>query len=140
MTPGADGRVYACAYCQTKTQVAVGAEQLAAGLALDLANTDAFLAKLAQTLTQGLGERTTVEGKADKPKSIEIDLAPDVFLAKRDGKKVLAQHKKVVRGVALKTETLPLDRWVTLLTEALARHTNENARASWVLAEITGRR
>ena len=33
-----------------------------------------------------------------------------------------------------------MDRWVQLLTEALARHANTNARAAWVLANLGGGR
>jgi DNA-directed RNA polymerase subunit M/transcription elongation factor TFIIS len=35
MTPGADGRTYACKYCEAEQQVAIDAEQIAAGLRLD---------------------------------------------------------------------------------------------------------
>ena len=50
MTPQADGRTYACTFCRTQVQVAVEGHQIAAGMRLDLANVDAFLAQLAHTL------------------------------------------------------------------------------------------
>ncbi len=52
----------------------------------------------------------------------------------------MLRHKKMVRGIALRTETLAADRWVHLLTEALARHANQNARAAWVLAQLGGKK
>ncbi len=140
MTPGWTGRVYACPYCNTQVQVAIGAEQIAAGMALDLANMETFLAQLANTLSTGFSEHTRIQANGRVVMTIEIDLPPDVFIAKRDGRQVLAQHKRVVRGIALKTSTLALDQWVQMLTDALAEHANENARAAWVLGQLGGTR
>ncbi len=139
MVPGPDGRTYACRYCQTHVQAAVGADQIAAGLMLDLHDMEAFLAQLANTMSQGLAENTKIQAHGRTVETIEIDLDPDVFIARRSGSKVVSEHKKVVRGIVLKTSAVPLDRWVELLTEALARHANTNARAAWVLGRISGR-
>jgi hypothetical protein len=140
MTPmQQDGRTYACPYCRTQVQVAVDARQIAAGMALDLSNMEVFLAQLANTLSQGFGEHTRIQANGSYVMHVEIDLDPDHFIARRDGHHVVAEHKKVVRGIALRTHALPLDRWVEQLTEALARHANANARAAWVLSKLTGR-
>jgi len=140
MQPQWDGRVYSCPYCKTQQQVAIGADQIAAGMALDLANIDAFFAKLASTLHQGFHEHTKIQANGTYVMSIEIDLTPEHFVARREGSQVVAQHKKVVRGIALKTQTLALDRWVEKLTHALASHANQNARAAWVLGQLGGKR
>jgi|SRR5579883_2888088 len=140
MVPQFDGRTYACPYCKTQMQVAIGADQIAAGMALDLANVDRFLSHLANTLHQGFHEHTRIDANGTVVMAIEINLEPEVFMARREGQHVVAQHKKVVRGIALRTQTLPLDRWVEMLTQALATHANQNARAAWVLGQITGRR
>ena len=140
MTPGWTGRVYACPFCGTQVQVAIGADQIAAGMALDLADMEQFLAQLANTLSAGFSEHTRIEANGRVVLSIEIDLEPDVFIAARDGRRVLAQHKRVVRGIALKTATLPLDQWVGMLTQSLANHANQNARAAWVLSQLGGPR
>jgi hypothetical protein len=140
MAPQPDGRTYGCAYCGARVQIAVGAEQIAAGLAIDLSNVDAFLGRLAQVLWQGWAEHTRIQASGQVVHEIEIDLAPDVFHAKREGHRATLQHKRVVRGIALRTETLPVDRWYQTLTAALARHANENARAAWVLAQLGGGR
>ncbi len=139
MTPAWDGRVYACPFCRTQVQVAIGADQIAAGMAIDLANVDAFLGKLASTLWQGFAEHTRIQAQGQWVQSIEVNLEPDVFFVQRDGQHAVATHKKIVRGVALRTKTLPLDVWFDLLTEALANHANVNARAAWVLTQIGGR-
>jgi hypothetical protein len=138
MTPQQDGRTYACAYCQTRVQVAIDGRQIAAGMQLDLANMENFLAQLANTLSQGFAEHTRIEANGRVVNSIAIDLEPDQFLARREGQHVVAEHKKVVRGIALRTSRLPLDRWVEALTDALARHANTNARAAWVLGRLDG--
>jgi hypothetical protein len=140
MAPQFDGRVYACIYCRAQIQVAIGADQIAAGMALDLTNVDAFLSRLAQTLHQGFSEHTRIEANGQQVHSIEIDLEPDVFSIRREGHRAVGHHKKVVRGIALRTSTPPLDRWVELLMEAHAHHANTNARAAWVLGQIGGRR
>ena len=140
MTPQHDGRTFVCPYCQTHVQVAVGADQIAAGMAIDLSNTDGFLAHLANALSQGWRERSRIVASGRTVMELEIDLEPEVFMARREGHQVVAQHKKVVRGIALRTQTLAIDRWYELLTQALARHANDNARAAWVLTQIGGRR
>jgi hypothetical protein len=63
---------------------------------------------------------------------------PDGFSIQRQGAGVVAYHKKVVRGIALKTKPVPLEEWVDLLTKALARQASSNTRAAWVLARLTG--
>src|SRR5258706_13384628 len=120
MHPHSDGRVYTCPFCKTKQQVAIGADQIAAGMALDLANTDAFLSKLAATLHQGFAERTRIEAQGQYVVGIEINMDTEHFTARREGAGVVAQHKKVVRGIALKTQIVTLDKWVEMLTKALA--------------------
>lgn len=138
MSPAWDGRVYKCPYCGAEVQLAIGADQIARGMALDLMNMDRFLGQLAQALYQGFAEKSKITANGNWVQAIEVNLEPDVFMVSRQGQSVVAQHKRIVRGIALKTSTLPLDRWVEMLTQALANHANTNARAAWVLGQITG--
>jgi hypothetical protein len=140
MSPGWDGRVYRCPYCSAEIQLAIGADQIARGMALDLSNMDLFLGHLAQALSQGFSERSRITANGTWVSAIEVSLEPDVFMVTRQGQSVVAQHKRIVRGIALKTSTLPLDRWVEMLMQALANHANTNARAAWVLGQIGGGR
>jgi hypothetical protein len=140
MVPQWDGRLHACPFCRTQVQVAITGDQLAAGMALDLANVDAFLGRLAQTLWQGFSEHTRIDAQGNHVLGIEVNLEPDVFILRREGQHAVAQHRKVVRGIALKTHAVPLDRWVELLMNALAEHANTNARAAWVLGQLGGSR
>jgi hypothetical protein len=138
MVPQWDGRVHACPYCRTQIQVAIGGDQIAAGLAMDFANVDQFLARLAWTLKQGFFEHARIQASGNFVTSIEVFLEPDQFIVRREGREALAEHKKIVRGVALRTKRLPLDQWHAMLCDALARFANDNARAAWVLKQIGG--
>jgi len=138
MAPRPDGRVFGCEYCGAQLQAAVDAEQISAGLRLDLANAEAFLVDLSRALHGHLGERTKLHAEGERIVAFELHLEPDVFLVKREIHGIVAQHRKVVRGIALKTATHPLDQWVLLLSKALAVHANENARVAQVLATLRG--
>jgi len=140
MLPAPDGRTYHCKYCGSQILVAVEADQLAAGMKLDLANAAAFLDRLAHALEAGFPERTRVHRYGNAVTMVELDLGGEVFVAKHEGSGIVAQHKKVVRGIALKTATHALDRWVSMLHAALAAHANENTRAAAALQSLFGRR
>ena len=138
MNPLGDGRTYVCGFCHTRVLVAVEGHQIAAGMRLDLGNIDGFLGQLANTLHAGYGECTRITAQGPAVHAIEVTVEPDGFIVRREGAGVVAQHKKMVRGIALKTQTMPLDQWVELLTKALARQAGSNTRAAWVLARLTG--
>ncbi len=142
MQPDALARTYHCQYCGDVQQVGVHADQIAEGMALDLSNVDKFLAQLANTLSQGFAEFSHIEaqnvGGVQVPVSIEVRLEPDVFTAVRAGNRAQCFHKKVVRGVALRTTEMPIDQWVEKLLDGLASHANESARAAWVLGKLSG--
>jgi predicted RNA-binding Zn-ribbon protein involved in translation (DUF1610 family) len=129
-----EGVSYGCKYCGAEVQVTVDAAQIAKGMKLDLSNATAFLARLAHTLETAVADRTKIQRLGSEVVTIELDLAPDLFIAKRESHTVLAQHKRLVRGIALKTATHPLDRWVEMVTTALAAHANENARTTAALS------
>jgi hypothetical protein len=136
LRPQADGRTLGCDFCGAQVQVAVDGGQVAAGLHLDLSNAGAFLAKLAQDLHPHFGERSRLEMEGSRVRLFELHLDPDVFLARHEPQGIVAQHRKLVRGIALKTATHPLDHWVELLSRSLANYANENARVAHVLARL----
>ena len=140
MEPHADGRVYHCGYCGTKAQVAIGADQVAAGMALDLSNIEAFLGHLARSLQQAVPQQVRIQASGAQVHSIELTLDADAFVLRREGSRIVSQYKKLVRGIALKTKELPLQQWVQTLADALARHANVNAQAGQVAAMLGGSR
>ena len=103
---------------------------------VDLSNLEDFVAKLAGALSQGFAEHSKIQSQGHVVHAIELALDPDHFALQRQGSEFVTRHKKVVRGVALRTATLPLDQWFQKLTEALARHANQNSRAAWVLSQL----
>jgi hypothetical protein len=138
MVPQWDGRVHVCPYCRTQVQVAIGGDQIAAGMAMDFANVDQFLLRLAWTLKQGFFEHARIQETGGWVTMLEVWLEPDQFVIRREGREAIAEHKKIVRGVALRTKKLPLEEWHAQLCEALAKHANANARAAWILKQIGG--
>jgi hypothetical protein len=140
MQPHADGRVYHCGFCGTKAQIAIGADQVAAGMALDMSNIEAFLGHLARSLQQAVPQEVRVQASGAQVHSIEVTLEADSFVLRREGHRFVSQYKKLVRGIALKTKELPLEQWVEMLTQSLARHANVNAQAGALAAQLAGRR
>jgi hypothetical protein len=136
MQPHADGRVYHCGFCGTKAQVAIGADQVAAGLALDRTNIETFLGHLARSLQEAVPQEVQVQASGAQIHGIEVTLGGDAFVLRRDAGRVVSQYKKLVRGVALKTKDLPLEEWVTMLADSLARHANSNAQAGALAARL----
>ena len=138
-TPQGDGRTYVCPYCKTQIVAAIEGHQVAAGMRLDLRDIDGMLGQLANTLHAGFSECTQIHAQGSYVHAIDVTIDPDGFSIRREGAGVVAQHKKMVRGIALKTSTLPLDKWIEKLTDALARQASSNTRAAWVLAQLGGR-
>lgn len=136
MSPTADGRTYACDYCGKSAQAAIDSQQLADGLKLDVGNAEAFLFQLASALHPGFEGRSRLELQGEKVILFELNLDPDLFVARRETRGLVVQHRKMVRGIALKTTTHPLDKWAQQLIKALAAHANENARVAQVLMRL----
>jgi hypothetical protein len=118
--------------------VAASGDQIAAGMHLDLNNIESFMSQLANTLYKGYAESTRIGANGNWVHTIEVTLDPDGFMVTRQGSGVVATYKKLVRGVALKNTVMPLDQWVKKLCDALARQAASNAKAAWVLAQLTG--
>jgi hypothetical protein len=138
MEPEPDGRTFGCRYCGSKIQVAIDGAQIARGMQVDLSNLEDFVIKLATALSQGFAEHAKIEARGQVVHTINLMLEPDHFALERSGSEFVTKHKKMVRGIALKTAVLPLNQWFNKLTEALARHANQNARAAWVLSQLGG--
>jgi hypothetical protein len=132
-----DGRTYHCANCDGAVQLDITGAQVAEGMRLDAQNVAGFMKQLADALTHGFGEAVVVSLGADGAiHSLEIDFEPHRFVVKRDRAKLIGQIKKLVRGVALKTNVHPIPEWVGLLQKAIADQMNSNNRVTEVLAQI----
>ncbi len=97
---------------------------LAASLRADAADAVMWMRVLGTKLAATLPARVTLhrggmlhQGSVD---ALAVDLGTWRFALRSDRGQPIAERTHLVRGIALKTETLPLDLWLAALTEALA--------------------
>jgi hypothetical protein len=122
----ADGRSIECKHCGARSARAVDPAKLAASLKTEGESIDQFLERLAKTLSEAFPEHTVVETSggflsAKHVKSIEVTFPDEVYRIARKGHHVEAEKKKLVRGIALKTEHPAVDAWLLGLSGALSR-------------------
>jgi hypothetical protein len=118
------------------------------GLSAALANSYAqdsrgFLPLLAGFLQSALPDATTVERKGglfqkQKPiTKIAVTFGENIYTLEDAGRGMPAAEKtKIVRGIRLKTETIPVEEWLTALSEEIGRHAHRNEAAFFALREL----
>jgi hypothetical protein len=118
------------------------------GLSAALANSYAedargFLPLLASFLEAGLPQATTIERKGglfqkQKPISkVTIALGENIYTMEDNGRGVLdGQRTKIVRGIRLKTESIPLHEWLSAISQEVGRHAQQNEAAFFALKEL----
>ena len=111
-------------------------ELLAASLRADSTDVKAFLEALAVKLEGSLPDRTTVTrhssifSKEHPVKEIALSLGEYQYRIGRERQGPLAaQRAKIVRGIVLKTEPMPIDQWIDELAQALAQVAAHSAQA-----------
>lgn len=109
---------------------------LAAALRANTADAATWVSVLGTKLDAALGPRVVLHrsgmfhsGAVD---GLVADLGAWRFVLRLDRGQPLAERTHVVRGIALKTEPLPLDAWIDALTQALAElaATSERERSA----------
>src|SRR5262249_1378242 len=100
---------------------------VAAALRADLQDTRSFLEALAVRFETALPGLTRVQRKRaglltrDKVvQRIEITLGDECFACGQGPRGITAERVHVVRGIALKRETVPVDRWIDELAAGLS--------------------
>ena len=111
-------------------------ELLAASLRADSSDTKAFLEALATKLEGSLPDRTTVTrhsslfSREHPVKEIAVVLGDYQYRIGRERQgPIIAQRAKVVRGIVLKTEQIPLEQWIEELAGELAQVAASSAQA-----------
>ena len=111
-------------------------ELLAASLRADSSDTKAFLEALATKLEGSLPDRTTVTrhsslfSREHPVKEIAVLLGDYQYRIGRERQgPIMAQRAKVVRGIVLKTEQIPLEHWIEELAGELAQVAASSAQA-----------
>lgn len=115
-------------------------ELFAASLRADNRDVKTFLEALAVKLEGSLPNNTTVTRQSglfsrEHPvKEVAVSLGDYQYRIGRERQgPLVAVRAKVVRGIVLKTEQLPVDLWIEELSEALADIAGQSAQARMAL-------
>ena len=102
-----------------------------------------FLPLLAQVLTSALPDETHVERRGglfqrEKPiRKVTVSLGDLIYTLEDLGRGPLAaQQAKVVRGITLKTEAVPVEDWLADLSAHVAGHAQRNEKAFFALKNL----
>jgi len=113
-------------------------DALAASLRADAAESAVFLEVLAGKLEQALPEQVEVErkgrlfGGAKTVRRIDVRMGDAHYEIEGEGGVLAARRSRIVRGITLKSESLPVDAWIDALTAELvmAADRSEQGRAA----------
>src|SRR3954464_14948000 len=114
---------------------------LAASLRADATDTAAFLEALAARLQGALPGQVDVQRKGGlfggkRVRRIEVRLGDTRYEIEGDGGQPTARRRNVVRGIALKTEELPVDAWLEALSAALLALAQTSGRGRAALERL----
>ena len=116
---------------------------LLASLRADSADTHAFMQALAARLDGALPGRVTVErggglfSRGKTARKIELDAGDHRYTIEDAGHgRLQARQVRVVRGVALKTDDLPVDSWLAELARDLAEEAEASGRGREALERL----
>jgi hypothetical protein len=104
----------------------------------------ALLESLATMLESAFPNETVVVRKGGlfskkTPAQIKVRFGEYSYNLEDTGRGPLrASQTKIVRGIALKTEEIPVEDWLVLLGEELEGHTRNHARAREALSKFVG--
>ncbi|HZU69778.1 MAG TPA: hypothetical protein VFA09_21075 [Ktedonobacteraceae bacterium] len=111
-------------------------EMFAASLRADNTDVKAFLEALATKLEGALPGQTTVTrqggmfAREHPVKEIAVSLGDYQYRIGRDRQgPLIAQRAKIVRGIVLKTEQIPVEQWIDELSEALVELAGQSTQA-----------
>ncbi|GAC1628247.1 MAG: hypothetical protein NVS4B7_17420 [Ktedonobacteraceae bacterium] len=111
-------------------------ELLAASLRSDSTDARAFLEALAAKLAGSLPDQTLVTrhsglfSREHPVKEITVTMGDYQYRIGRERQgPITTQRAKVVRGIVLKTEQIPMEQWIEELAEALAQIAASSAQA-----------
>ncbi|WP_026910707.1 hypothetical protein [Patulibacter minatonensis] len=117
----------------------------AAELRAGRADLPRFVEVLAVKLEDTLPQHTVVERRSvrflsreKQVAAIDVDLGEEGFGLRRDGHRITAVRKKVVRGITIANEELPVADWVEALTRSIGREAGEASAAHVALSGLLG--
>jgi len=111
-------------------------EMFAASLRADSTDIKAFMEALAVKLQGSLPNQTTVTRQSglfarEHPvRGITVTLGDYQYrIAREKQGPIFTQRAKVVRGIVLKTDQIPLEQWINELAASLAQEASNSAQA-----------
>lgn len=111
-------------------------ELFAASLRADSTDIKAFMEALAVKLQGSLPNQTTVArqsgffAKEHPVREITVTLGDYQYrIAREKQGPIITQRAKVVRGIVLKTDQIPLEQWINELAASLAEEASNSASA-----------
>ena len=118
-------------------------EMLAASLRADATDMRAFMEALAAKLAGALPTQTTVVRQSglfshEHPvKEVAVTLGDNQYRIVRERQGPLsAQRAKIVRGIVLKTDAIPIEQWIEEVAESLAQEAGRSAQARAALEQF----
>lgn len=113
---------------------------LAASLRADGRDAEAFFGVLVAKLAAALPDHVEVRRSGllgrSKPRAVTVTLGDSRYEAEREGRIVRCRRRTVVRGIALKSEELGVDAWISGLSADLMAAAGESERARIALGSL----
>jgi hypothetical protein len=120
-------------------------ELLAASLRADDVDFATFVEVLAVKLEGALPQRTKVVRKRKgmltldkRVHRIEVDVSDERYSVDWDGRALDPRVAKVVRGITLKTEEVPLDVWTDRMARSISAEAQETEQGRRALERLLG--
>ena len=116
---------------------------VAASLRADSSDLETFVEALATKLEASFPGHVKVERKGSRfvpgarpVRRISVPLGDSTFELEHDGGRVSCSRRAVVRGIALRTEEMPLDEWIDALSAALVSEAGSSESAREALRKL----
>jgi len=117
-------------------------ELVAASLRADTADLDVFVDTLAEKLTRALPERARIERSGflgrGRVRRIDVSVGEHRYDLRHEHGAVRGSRARVVHGIVLKTEELPVDEWIDALSRDLAEEAEASERCRVALQRLLG--
>jgi hypothetical protein len=115
---------------------------LAASLRADSKDVGSFVEALAVKLSESFPQRARVERKGglfggrQRVRRVTVVLGENEYVLDSESGQVSCCSRKVVRGIALKTEELPLEKWIDALAKGLVEESSQSESDRAALARL----
>ena len=143
LVTSADGREVSCTRCGTRARRAIDPAHLFAALHTEGQSAEELLQGVAKRLHEAFPDLSRLEWSggflsAKRVSAFELVTNDTCFRLSRARHGVQAERAEIVRGIVVKTVSLPVDEWLAALSTSLAELATENSRALAALQRLSG--